>query len=97
MVKLIKISPSTAKADKRYTAHFMLDNDKVKRVHFGSSKHENYTIHKDEKRKDAYRKRHAKDLKTNDPTRAGYLSYYILWNKDTLHKSIQDYKKTFNL
>ena len=95
MVKLIKISPSTAK-DKRYTAHFQV-GDKIKRVHFGSSKHENYTTHKNEKRKDAYRKRHAKDLETNDPTRAGYLSYYILWNKPTLHESIQDYKKKFNL
>lgn len=96
MVKLIKISPSKTK-DKRYTAHFMLNNDKVKNVHFGSSKHENFTMHQDEKRKSAYRKRHAKDLETNDPTRAGYLSYYILWNKATLHASIQDYKKKFNL
>jgi len=96
MVKLIKISPSTQK-DKRYTAHFMLDNDKIKRVHFGSANHENYIIHKNEKRKNAYRKRHAKDLETNDPTRAGYLSYYILWNKPTLHESIQDYKQKFNI
>lgn len=96
MVKLIKISPSKAK-NKRYTAYFMGDNNKVKGVHFGSSKHENYTMHQDGKRKTAYRNRHAKDLETNDPTKAGYLSYYILWNKPTLHASIQDYKKKFNL
>ena len=95
MAKLIKISPSKAK-NKLYTAYFMV-NDKVKRVHFGSSKHENFTMHKDEKRKNAYRNRHAIDLRTNDPTKAGYLSYYILWNKPTLHASIQDYKKKFNL
>jgi len=96
MVKLIKISPSSTAKDKRYTAHFQV-GDKIKLVHFGSSIHENYTIHKDEKRKKAYLSRHAKDLETNDPMRAGYLSYYILWNKPTLHKSIQDYKNKFNL
>jgi hypothetical protein len=47
--------------------------------------------------RDRYRTRHKKDLDTKDPTRAGYLAYYLLWNKETLTESIKDYKKKFNL
>ena len=41
--------------------------------------------------------RHKKDLDTGDPTRAGYLSYYILWNKKTLAGSIKHFKNKFKL
>ena len=34
-----------------------------------------------------------KDTRTGDPTRAGYLSLYVLWNKPSLKASITDYKK----
>jgi hypothetical protein len=45
-----------------------------------------------------YRERHRKDLETKDPTRAGYLSYYILWgNSTSKQKNIQDYKRKFHL
>ena len=47
--------------------------------------------------RDSYRRRHKKDLETKDPMRAGYLSYYLLWNKKTLASSIKDYKKKFKL
>ena len=36
-------------------------------------------------------------IETKDPMRAGYLSYYLLWNKKTLASSIKDYKKKFKL
>ena len=48
-----------------------------------------------EERKKAYRERHKKDLNTGDPKRAGYLSYYILWNKPTVKESVAEYKKRF--
>ena len=55
-----------------------------------------YTIHKDKDRRKNYRKRHKKDLKTNDPMRAGYLSYYILWGDDTdFNKNVENYKKKY--
>ena len=66
-------------------------------VHFGSAGMDDYTITKDKEQRDRYRTRHKKDLETKDPTRAGYLSYYLLWNKETLTESIKDYKKRFNL
>ena len=49
-------------------------------------------------KKTRYRDRHKKDLDTKDYTRAGYLSYYILWGKNTNFKeAVKDYKKKFNL
>jgi len=94
-MKLLKVTASKNK-NKRYSAHFK-DNGKIKVVSFGSPDHDNFTIHKDEKRKRAYLARHKKDLQTNDPTRAGYLSYFLLWNKPTLRQSIRDFKQKFNL
>lgn len=101
MNKLIKIVKSD-KPSKKWTAVFKLENGKEKKVHFGyvSTKDPNndYTLHGDKERRERYRKRHKKDLKTNDPMRAGYLSYYILWgdSKD-IKKNIADYRKKFNL
>ena len=101
MTKLIKIIKSD-KPSKKWTAFFLLDNGKEKKVHFGYNNpkdpNNDYTLHKDKERRERYRKRHKKDLKTNDPTRAGYLSYYILWGDSTsIKKNIQDYRKRFDL
>jgi len=91
------IIPSPNKL-KKYRAVFInLKTNKEKKTDFGQAGANDFTITGDEEAKKRYLKRHAKDLKTNDPTRAGYLSYYILWNKKTLKASIQDYKKRFNL
>lgn len=96
-VKLESIEPSNRK-NKRLKAIF--SNGET--THFGLKKEKlkgkgTYIDHKDDELKKNYRARHKSDLKTKDPTRAGYLSYYILWNKPTLEKSIKDYKKKFNL
>ena len=62
---------------------------------FGDPKYEDYTQHKDEKRRELYKQRHKKDLQTGDPKRAGFLAYYLLWNLPTLEASLRDYKKRF--
>ena len=49
--------------------------------------------HKDKTLKRNYIKRHLKDLETNDYTRAGYLSLFLLWNKETLKESMKDYNR----
>ena len=95
-MRLIKISPAIVK-NKRYTAYFLLDSGKIKKIHFGSDKHENFTIHGDEDRKASYLKRHAKNENWDDPMTAGSLSRWILWNKPTLHSSIKDFKKRFGI
>ena len=94
-MKLIKIE--RLHGDKhKYRAIF--DNDgKHKTTKFGASGYDDFLSHGSEERKNRYRLRHEKDLLTHDPTRAGFLSYYILWNKPTLEASIADYKRRFNL
>jgi hypothetical protein len=63
---------------------------------FGDPMYEDYTQHKDEKRRELYKQRHKKDLETKDPRRAGLLSYNILWGSSTsLEQNIREYKKRF--
>tara|TARA_R100000654_G_scaffold50368_1_gene76541 strand:+ start:593 stop:895 length:303 start_codon:yes stop_codon:yes gene_type:complete len=100
-MKLLKVVASD-KPTKKWTAIFKLDNGKEKKTNFGfknpKDPKNDYTLHKDKERRDRYRTRHKKDLNTKDPSRAGYLSYYLLWGDSTsLKKNIADYKKRFNL
>lgn len=58
-----------------------LDKDKevIKTVNFGAKGMSDYTLHKDEDRRERYLKRHSKD--PYDPLSAGQLSRMILWGK----------------
>ena len=95
MVKL-KVSRSDKK-DKKLKAVFTFADGKTKTTHFGAKGMDDYTLTKDKEARSRYRKRHKKDLRTKDPTRAGYLSYYILWGDSVSRKeNIKDYKKRFN-
>ena len=86
----------TAKS-KRYKAIFYdEDGNKIKTTQFGSSSHENFTIHRDKQRRELYRKRHHKD-KIDEPYSAGALSWYLLWNKPTFKQSIKDYEERFGI
>jgi hypothetical protein len=93
MVKLVRIvkSPRTGK---KFRAEF----DDGTGTDFGSAGMDDYTITKDKEQRDRYRARHRKDLDTNDPTRAGYLSYYILWGDSTdMARNVAAYKRRFNM
>jgi hypothetical protein len=97
MVKLQSISDSD-KPDKKLKAVFLQDNGRTKTVHFGAKGMDDYTITKDKEQRERYRTRHKKDLETDDPTKAGFLSYYILWGDSTSRgANIAAYKKRFNL
>jgi len=94
-MKSVEIKNST-KPDKKKMAIFYEDGKKIKTVHFGASGMDDYTKTKDKEQRKRYRQRHEKDLKTKDPMKAGYLSYYILWgNSTSLDENIKDYKKRF--
>lgn len=96
MVKLV-VSKSNRKG-KKFKAVFTYPDGKTKTTHFGAKGMEDYTTHKDKERRARYRKRHKKDLKTKDYTRAGYLSYYILWGDETnITDAVKSYKKRFKL
>ena len=98
----IVVTPAEAKTGKRFTAIFRIHKGGkvIKITHFGqrNPKKGTFIDTGDKKARSAFRARHKKDLKTNDYTRAGYLSYYILWgDKTNLKDAIKDYKKRFKL
>lgn len=91
MIKVIKFKKLKS-GNKKYEITFN-KNGKTYTRKFGASGMSDYTKHKDKERRERYIARHKKDLKTNDPMRAGYLSMYILWNKQTVPASLADYKR----
>lgn len=88
----------STKPEKDYMAIFTeRPNGRNKTVHFGDSKMSDYVSGATKEQRERYRKRHQKDLRTNDPERAGYLSYYILWGESkSIRKNIESYKRRFN-
>jgi hypothetical protein len=95
-MKLVRVEDSPI-TGKKWRAVFR-DGERMKHTDFGASGYEDYTQHHDKERRRLYRERHRKDLTTDDPTRAGYLSYYILWGDSTdIGTNIRSYKKKFGL
>jgi len=96
-MKLLKVVEST-RPEKKLMAVFQTDNGRTKTVHFGAANMDDYTITHDKDQRDRYRARHKKDLNTNDPTRAGYLSMAILWgDSKSRRKNIEAYRAKYNL
>ena len=87
----IIITPSD-KSAKKFTAKI----DDKKTIHFGAKLYEDYTIHRDDKRKKAYLARHKKD-NFNNPNYAGFYATNLLWNKPTLKESIKNTNEKYNL
>jgi hypothetical protein len=83
----LTLYPSNIKG-KRYTIYIPKGNKNIK-IDFGSSEHENYTIHKDAERKRLYQIRHKNDH-INDPYSAGFWSWWVLWNKPSLQESMRE-------
>lgn len=86
--------------DKKHKWAVTLENLKTKRyktVKFGAYGMSDFTQHKDEERKMRYEARHKKTENWDDPGTAGFWSKNLLWNKTTLHASLMDTKKKYNL
>jgi hypothetical protein len=95
-MKLLSIAHSE-KAGKKLKAVFEV-NGRQRTTHFGAAGMDDYTKTKDKEQRARYRTRHKKDLETGDPTRAGFLSYYILWGDSTdIHTNISSYRRRFGL
>ena len=86
----IVITKSKTK-DKKYDA--IIDGKKT--IHFGAKGYSDFTIHKDEERKDRYINRHKKTENWNDPKTAGFYAKNILWNKKSVKASVKDTNKRF--
>jgi len=81
---LYKPFPSKAK-NKKFSVYVMKDGKK-KLIHYGDSRYEDFTQHKDKKRRESYLKRAKgiRDKKGNltwkDKNSANYWSVHRLWN-----------------
>ena len=67
----------------------------TKTIPFGAKGYEDFTIHKNEARKERYISRHQKREDWGDPMTAGFYSRWVLWNKKTLQTSIDDMNERF--
>ena len=75
----------------------MVTTPNGKKIHFGAKGMSDYTKHKDDERKKNYIARHSVNENWNDPNTAGFWSRWVLWNKKTIKKSLQDMADNFNL
>ena len=68
------------KSDNQNKKNMAIIENTKKKIHFGAKLYEDYTLHKDDKRKKSYLSRHKHDNYTN----VNYPSFYatnLLWNK----------------
>jgi len=79
------------------------EGKKIKTTHFGQRGASDYTKHGEKERMKRYLERHGGGTTTStkedwkDPTTAGSLSRWILWNEPSLNSSFNDYKRKFGL
>ena len=86
----IIIKPSS-KADKKFDA--IIDNRKT--IPFGQKTASDFTIHKNEDRKNRYINRHKKREDWNNPLTAGFYSRWIAWEKPTLKEAVNNVNNKF--
>jgi hypothetical protein len=94
-MKLVSITKANDGKHK-YQAVFDI-NGKKKTTKFGAVGYEDFTKTRDINKREAYLARHKTRENWDDPTSAGALSRWILWNEPTLSLSIKDFKKRFKL
>jgi len=70
-----------------------------KTTHFGSTGYDDYTIHKDAKRKSNYISRHKANENWNKSgiNTAGFWSRWLLWNLPSIGSSIRNIESRFNV
>ena len=99
-IELISIEPSHRK-HKKFMATFIVEDDNrqqsYRTVHFGDSRYEDYTIHKDPVRRENYWRRH-KAANAASPMSASALAAFILWGPHSnLDDNIEFYREHFEL
>ena len=94
----VSLVPSDRKGKKWKMIFTTKDHIIISQTHFGSEMSD-YTLHKDEHRKQLFLKRFQRLIEKHqdDPSSAMTLSHLILWNKPTIEESFQDYKRRFRL
>ena len=94
MTRIFKIEKSTNPSKK-----YMVYEIGGSAIHFGAAGYEDYTIHKDLKRKANYIARHTagEDWNKSGILTPGFWSRWLLWNKPTIVKSAEDIARRFNI
>ena len=85
---------------KEYKAIFKRNGAKIKTIYFGSKGASTFPIHKDVGKKENYIARHAplnEDWTYRGLMTPGFWARWLLWNKDTIDKSIRDIELRFNV
>jgi len=93
----VQIINSSRKEKKLMAKFYDNDRNKVKTSHFGSDVGNTYNMHKDDNIKQAWIARHKVRENWSDYTTPGALARWMLWNKQSLSASFNDYLKRFNL
>jgi len=89
--KLYTLYPSDVRGKKWDIYWINPETDQVNKTSFGAKNMSDYTIHKDEERRERYRNRHKKD-NIDEPFSPGALSWYVLWGDSTdIQKNLRDY------
>ena len=86
------------KSDKPNKKYYIITNYN-KKVYFGASGYSDFTIHKDEERKQRYINRHKNNeiwTKSGINT-SGFWSRWLLWEKPTIKESCENIKRKFNI
>ena len=101
-LELVSLTPSRRK-DKKWAATFVLVDDDGKSwrdvSHFGGAGYDDFTTTGDVKRREQYRRRHEKDLKSRFSgqyyyTQPGVLAYHLLWgDSPDLQKNLRVYRR----
>jgi hypothetical protein len=94
----LKTIKKSHRPEKKWDAVFLRPDGTEIVQPFGQRGYSDFTKHKDVTRKQRYIARHRRMHEDwTDPTRAGTLSRYILWNKPTLKASIRSYRRKFHV
>ena len=81
--------------DNKHKYYIITKNEK--KIYFGQAGASDFTIHKNEERKNRYILRHEKNENWTKSgiDSAGFWSRWLLWNKPSIKSSYQDIKKRF--
>ena len=84
------------KSDKPNKKYYIITNDD-KKVYFGAAGYSDFTLHKNEARKNLYINRHKKNENWTKSgiNSAGFWSRWLLWNLPSIGSSYQDIKNRF--
>ena len=83
----------SSKKNKKYT----ITTPQGVKIHFGDDRYEDYTMHKNFRRKILYLARHKPGQNWNDVNTAGFWARWLLWNQKSLIDSLMDTEKRFGI